>query len=95
MAKVKVESFAEIKDALGSNEIEVEIDNNTVLRDVFEKLAEQYGSNFKDQIWNKLTGEMEPFLVMLNGKTYSSLHDFDTKVKDGDEIAILLPVVGG
>jgi MoaD family protein len=95
MPKVKVQSFAEIKDALGKDEIEVEIGDNDTLRNVFEKLAEQYGSNFKDQIWNKLTGEMEPFLVMLNGKTYSSLHEFDTKVKDGDEIAILLPVVGG
>jgi MoaD family protein len=95
MAKVKVQSFAEIKDALGSNEIEVEISDGSTLRDVFEKMAEEYGSAFKDQIWNKLTGEMEPFLVMLNEKTYSSLHEFETKVNDGDEIAILLPVVGG
>lgn len=95
MAKVKVQSFAEIKDALGGGEIEVEIDDNATLRDVFEAMAEKYGSRFKDQIWNKLTGEMEPFLVMLNEKTYSSLHEFETKVNDGDEIAILLPVVGG
>lgn len=95
MAKVKIQSFAEIKDALGADEIEVEIDDGSALRDVFETMAEKYGSSFKDQIWNKLTGEMEPFLVMLNEKTYSSLHEFETKVNDGDEIAILLPVVGG
>lgn len=95
MAKVKVQSFAEIKDALGKDEIEVEVPDGSSIRDLFDRLAEIYGSPFEKQIWNTLTGEMEPFLVMLNGKTYSSLHEFDTKVKDGDEIAILLPVIGG
>ena len=95
MAKVKVQSFAEIRDALGQDEIEVEVPDGSSIKDVFNKMLEIYGNSFEKQIWNTLTGKMEPFLVMLNGKTYSSLHDFDTKVKDGDEIAILLPVVGG
>jgi len=95
MAKIKIQSFAEIKDALGNEIVEIEVNDDATIRDVFEKLAKEYGSAFKDQIWNKLTGEMEPFLVMLNEKTYSSLHEFHTKVNDGDEIAILLPVVGG
>ena len=87
MAKVKVQSFAEIKDALGSDEIEVEIDENTTIRDVFEKMAEEYGSAFKDQIWNKLTGEMEPFLVTLEPATVKSEK---LSTHDGEEFIFVL-----
>ena len=95
MVKVKVQSFAEIREALGKEVIELDVTGNATLYDVFAEMAETYGDPFKNHIWNKVTGKVDPFLVVLNGKIRDCPNEFGLKVEDGDEIAILLPIMGG
>jgi MoaD family protein len=93
--RVKVQSFAEIREALGKDVIELDVIDNATLYDVFAKMAETYGNPFKSHIWNKVTGKVDPFLVVINGKIRNCPNEFGLKVKDGDEISILLPLMGG
>jgi molybdopterin converting factor small subunit len=58
-------------------------------------LVEQYGEAFREKLWDKSTGKMEPFLMRLNDEIISSTFDMNKKIKDGDEIAIIFPVGGG
>ncbi len=95
MAKVRVKSFSVIRDVLGSDVIEINADSPETVGGVFLALRQRYGQPFKDLIWDPDTGEMAPFLLVLNGTLIRSSVDMDKDVKDGDEIAIIFPVGGG
>jgi molybdopterin converting factor small subunit len=41
------------------------------------------------------TGEMTPFLLVLNGEAISSTLDTDRPVKTGDEMTLIFPIGGG
>jgi len=41
------------------------------------------------------TGEMTPFMLVVNGEAISSTLDRERRVKTGDEITIIFPIGGG
>lgn len=95
MARVKVKTFSVIRDVLGSDVVEIEVDNPETVNGVFDALVRQYGQSFKDKIWDPNTGEMAPFLMKLNEIIITSTSDMDKEIQDGDEIAVIFPIGGG
>ncbi len=95
MAKVKVKTFTVVRDALGSDIVEVEVPPPETVRHIFDALIQKYGKVFRDTLWDPNTGEMAPFLIRLNEEILSSTFDMDKPVKDGDEVAIIFPLGGG
>ena len=95
MARVKVKTFSVIRDVLGSDVVEVNVDNPETIGGLFDAMFHQYGQSFKNTIWDPNTGEMAPFLIKLNETIISSTTDMDKKIQDGDEIAIIFPIGGG
>ena len=95
MAKVKVKSFSVIRDVLGSDVVEVEVNEPETVGGLFDELVRQYGQPFKNKIWDPNTGQMAPFLIKLNNSIISSTSDIDHKIQSGDEIAIIFPIGGG
>ncbi len=95
MAKVKVKSFSVIRDVLGSDVVEIDVNEPETVGGLFDELVRQYGQPFKNKIWDPNTGQMAPFLIKLNDAIISSTSDIDHKIQSGDEIAIIFPIGGG
>ena len=95
MAKVKVRTFSVIRDVLGADLVEVEVGTPETVGGLFAALVRKHGERFKNLIWDSNTGQMDPFLLVLNGAMIRSTVDMDRKITDGDEIAIIFPVGGG
>ena len=63
---------------------------------VLKKLAEKYGTPFKEYVYNDNTFQPKSFLqFLINGNSTSTLNGLETVLKDGDVLAILPPVGGG
>jgi MoaD family protein len=95
VAKVKVKTFSVIRDVLGSDVVEIEVNKPETVGGLFDELLRQYGQPFKSKIWDPNTGQMAPFLIKLNDAIISSTIDIDHKIQSGDEIAIIFPIGGG
>jgi molybdopterin converting factor small subunit len=53
-------------------------------------------SNICGIVYNTKTGEVKGFLqFLINGRSASALDGMDTKLEDGDVLAIIPPVGGG
>ncbi len=88
--KIKVSVYATLREKLGWKSKEVEVKENTTVRDVLEKLPDLSG-----KVLNKSGELVEGMVVLLNGLNIKGLEGLNTKVKDGDEIDIFPPAGGG
>ena len=95
MARVKVKTFSVIRDVLGSDIVEIDVDNPETVGGLFDALLHQYGQPFKEKIWDPNTGKMAPFLIKLNETIIRSTSDMNKEIQDGDEIALIFPIGGG
>jgi MoaD family protein len=92
---VKVRTFANLRDVVGSGEIEYELHQGTTLGCLLESMCQKYGKSFEHQIKDQTTGSLVPFLVLINGRTYRSVADLETPLSESDIITIMLPFDGG
>ena len=95
MARVSVKTFSIIRDAIGESVVEIDVENPETVGGLFEAMVRKYGKPFKEKIWDPNTGEIAPFLIRLNDEIIRSSVDLDKKIKDGDKIALIIPVGGG
>ena len=93
--KVTVKFFTTLREIVGKKEEEFEFSKGTTIKEVLRHLSESYGRTFKEYIYNE-KGRIKSHLeFLINGKSITTLQGFETKLKDGDKIAIIPPVGGG
>ena len=93
--KVTLNSFANIKDIIGEKTISVSLHAGAKLSDLFHYLHQHYGNEFDRQVRDQLSGELVPFLILINQKTFRSTSDMDAPLNEGDEITFMVPFDGG
>jgi MoaD family protein len=96
LGKVKVKVFAHLRQAAGTNEVAIEIGEESSIKDVLEMTIKTFGPDFEKNLKDTSTGEFAPFLIMIGRKEISSVKgDLSAIVMDGDEISLLDPIGGG
>ena len=92
---VEVKFFTSLREITGKKVEQVELQNTVTIDELVTVLANRYGKKFREYIYDK-RGEVQPFLSFLvNGKNVNTMNGLDTKLENGDAIAILPPVGGG
>jgi molybdopterin converting factor subunit 1 len=80
--KIKVKFFASYKEAVGTDEMDLDVKKGTNVSQLLEVVKTKHPS----------IGELiEPLIVSVN-KEYA---EFDKVLQEGDEVALLPPVSGG
>lgn len=95
MATVKVKGFSVIRDVFGASLVEVEVGQPETVKGTLDALLKTYGEPLRKVLVDPATGEMTPFLLVVNGEAISSTLDTDRPVKTGDEITLIFPIGGG
>lgn len=80
--KIKVKFFASYKEALGTDELDLDLDEHSTVSDLIENLRQDHP---------KLGNLLETLMVSVNLE-YAV---YETELKNGDEVALLPPVSGG
>jgi molybdopterin synthase sulfur carrier subunit len=95
MIAVKISFLSLLKDRIGVKELNMDLEDNSTINDVFSKLFEKFGEDIKTVLVKK-TGELNDHVViMLNEKNIRSLDDLNTKIQNKDEITLLPAIAGG
>jgi len=92
--KVKFKSFGPIRRLLKEKVIDIEVPNDSTVRQVVQRVIELGGKELRKLIMHgdDISGNL---IVMLNKKDVDTLGGIDIVVHHGDEVAILPHVQGG
>jgi MoaD family protein len=96
--QVQVSGYLTLRGVVGRDR-PVEIDAGPVtLRELVGRLARELDTEFADMILDPLAveGISRDVSILVNGRHYTHLPDrLETRLADGDEVALFPPVAGG
>ncbi|MFH1241734.1 MAG: MoaD family protein [Pseudomonadota bacterium] len=95
--KIKVKGLLTVKKAMGDRPfVEMDMESPT-LRGVLNRLGDEYGKHFSSLIFDPETMEVRDlYQILVNSRHYKFLPGrLDTRLREGDVVAIIPPVAGG
>lgn len=95
---VSVRFFTTLREITGKKEETLEFSRRetATVNSVLKRLAELHGKSFVEYVYDHKTSEVRSFLqFLINGRSITSFQGLNTKLSDGDVVAIIPPVGGG
>jgi len=92
---VKVKFFTTLREIVGKKEEQIEFSCSVTVETLLRQLSKTYGKEFEDYVYDELGNVRGHLQFLINGNSVTALQGFKTKLKEGDQLAILPPVGGG
>jgi MoaD family protein len=96
--EVSVRFFTTLREVTGKREENLIFANSkaVTLDEILKRLAKKHGKEFVEYVYNAKTGDVKGFLqFLINGRAAPTANLLQTKLSDGDVLAIIPPVGGG
>ena len=95
MSNIKVFFLSLLEDITGVDEITLNVEKNSTIKDVLKLLTSEFGKEFKITIFENPDTLNKYIIISLNGRDIRSLKNLDSNLHDGDEVALLPAIAGG
>src|SRR4030067_3531555 len=92
---IKIKFFTTLREIVGRKDEQIQLSASTTLEALLKQLSRKYGEDFEDYVYDELGKVRVHLQFLINGKSASTVQGLKTKLREGDEIAILPPVGGG
>lgn len=94
--QIQVKGYLTYRELVGARKVEISAQPAT-LRDCLQVLEEDIGEEFRTQVLEAQSSELQPHVaLLLNGQHYRHHPEgLDTIVHDGDQLAFFPPIAGG
>lgn len=93
--KVTVKFFTTLREIAGKGEEEIEFKSKITVQELLNHLSKKYGQQFQDYIYDEKGKKRSYLQFLINGRSITILQGLETKLKEGDKVAIIPPVGGG
>lgn len=94
--KVSVRLFTVLRELTQKGDETLEFDVGFVtVKVVLEEMVRRHGKEFKDYLYDEKRRVREHLQLLVNGKSVSLSEGLETRLREGDEVAIVPPVGGG
>ncbi|MHA2365870.1 MAG: ubiquitin-like small modifier protein 1 [Candidatus Hodarchaeales archaeon] len=92
--EVTVRFFANLKEISNKRNVTLQVEIEKTINQLLEILFEMY-SPLKEEILDESGNLREYYVILKNGRKISIFEGMDTKLENGDVIAIFPPAAGG
>ncbi len=93
--KIKVRFFTSLREITGKKEDEIRSQNIITVEKLLARLSKKYGREFTEYLYDEKGNVRTYIQILINGRGLNALQGFETKLKEGDTVAIFPPVGGG
>jgi molybdopterin converting factor small subunit len=94
--RIKVHYISLVKSFTKTSQDEFDLKEGTLLADMLDKIAANYGKPFALEVYDPNKKEMKStFVAMVNGVLMDQLKGINTPLKDGDSIILMSLMTGG
>lgn len=93
MAKVTLKLMTIFSTDIGLTQINYS--NVKILGDVIKQFISEYGKKIRKSFIDSGGNLVNHVVILVNGRNYMFLEELNTILKDGDQITISPPLVGG
>jgi len=93
--KVKVKFFTSLREITGKKEDEIQSSSVITVEELLAHLSKKYGREFIEYLYDEKGNVRKYIQILINGRGINVLQGFETKLKEGDTVAIFPPVGGG
>lgn len=91
---MKIKLFANLRDIAGKSELQREISESMLLKNILIDLSNQYGNEMRELLFDSETSQISNnIMIFVNGNQVDK--NQQVQLFNQDEMAILLPLAGG
>ncbi|MFX1540742.1 MAG: MoaD/ThiS family protein [Promethearchaeota archaeon] len=92
---VTIRYLSVIREITGTREEVVEIDDESTVENILQRLSKKYGKSFQRMIRSGRDIRGLQIVYFVDGKNIDTLKGFNTAVQNKSELVLIPPVAGG